>query len=168
MKTSLLALFLVTLSIVPSASIPALAADATGTPDAAIYDTTANTVSQISDALKLARETNKNVLIQWGANWCVWCRSLHRLMSSDSLVRAVLDSSFVVVLADVGVKGKNADLMAKYGVERKQGIPFLTVLKQNGEVLVNQETGSLETGDTTNKGHDRDKVLRFLRKYTPR
>ncbi|MEW5875906.1 MAG: thioredoxin family protein [Candidatus Zixiibacteriota bacterium] len=143
------------------------AADTTSAPTPAIYDTLANTQAQIDSAIARSRDTHRNVLIQWGANWCIWCRLLHGMLTTDSALSAMLDSNYVWVLADVGVKGKNAELLAKYGVDRARGIPFLTVLDSGGKVIANQETGGLETGDKEVKGHDRSKVLAFLNSHTP-
>jgi thiol:disulfide interchange protein len=143
------------------------AADSAPAASPAIYDTLASTAAQIDSAIALARDTHRNVLIQWGANWCVWCRLLHGMLTTDSALNATLNSDYVWVLADVGVKGKNADLLEKYDVDRAQGIPFLTVLDSTGKVIVNQETGALETGDKEVKGHDRTKVLAFLNSHTP-
>ncbi|MFH1235411.1 MAG: thioredoxin family protein [Parcubacteria group bacterium] len=128
----------------------------------AIYDTLANTATQISDALTLAKQTNRRILIQWGANWCGWCRLLHGMLQNDKLVHRILDTNYVWVLADVGTKGKNAELLAKYGVDPKKGIPFLTILDDSGSAVANQDTGTFETGDKEHPGHDRAKVIRFL------
>jgi len=143
------------------------ASDSTLAPSPAIYDTLANTAAQIDSAIALARDSHRNILIQWGANWCVWCRLLHGMLMTDSALNTTLDLNYVWVLADVGVKGKNADLLSKYGVDRAQGIPFLTVLDSTGKVIANQETGALETGDKEVKGHDRTKVFAFLNSHTP-
>ena len=129
---------------------------------AAIYDTLANTSTQISDALTLAKRTNRRILIQWGANWCGWCRLLHSMFQNDKLVHRILDTNYGWVLEDVGTKGKNAELLAKYGVDPKKGIPFLTILDNSGSVVANQDTGTLETGDKEHPGHDRAKVISFL------
>ena len=131
-------------------------------PAPAIYDTLANASTQIADALTLAKQSNCHVLIQWGANWCGWCRLLHKLLQDDPEVHAILNQEYIWVLADVGTKGKNADLLKKYGVDPKKGIPFLTGLNDSGQVIINQESGSLETADKEHPGHDKIKVIAFL------
>ena len=72
-----------------------------------------------------------------------------------------------MVLVDVGRFDKHQDLMANFLADaKKQGIPYLTVLDENGVVLVNQESGSLEKpADAAVKGHDTAAVLAFLQKY---
>jgi thiol-disulfide isomerase/thioredoxin len=39
----------------------------------AIYDRTADGTRQIEEALKTTKAEKKNVLLQFGANWCGWC-----------------------------------------------------------------------------------------------
>jgi thiol:disulfide interchange protein len=131
-----------------------------------IYDTTAVATVQIAEALADAKATDREVLIQWGANWCKWCRLLHGMLTEDSLVHQTLESRYVWVLVDVGRKNKNLDLMAKYKVDPKKGIPYLTVLDTTGAVVINQETGALETHDKEHPGHDPGKVVAFLKSHS--
>lgn len=54
-----------------------------------------------------------------------------------------------VVLLDVGRFDKNLDLAAKYGADIKSGVPYITILDSTGKLVVNQETGSLESKERT-------------------
>lgn len=131
-----------------------------------IYDPTADGSAQIAEALQAARAGNKRVLLNFGANWCVWCRSLDRLFHENGDVRNALARDYVVVKIDVntrkGVK-RNESVNAKYGNPIQHGLPVLVVLDPNDQVLTTQETGALEEG----KGHDPAKVLAFLARWAP-
>jgi thiol-disulfide isomerase/thioredoxin len=132
-----------------------------------IYDEAADARQQIDAALAKARKENRRVLIQWGANWCGWCHLLHDAFRTDDGVKKKLLYEYDVVLVDIGRFDKNTDLATKYGAALKDsGVPFLTVLDDDGKVLANQETGSLEakTADGKN-GHDSAKIVAFLTKY---
>lgn len=129
-------------------------------PEKPIYDEQADAAQAVQAAIARAQAENRRVLIQWGANWCRWCRLLHQTFETDSAVRKELLYEYDLVLVDVGQFDKNAELRTKYQAEIK-GIPFLTVLDGDGKVLANQETGSLEAGDQ----HDPAKVLAFLKQY---
>ena len=52
--------------------------------------------------------------------------------------------------------------------ERKYALYVLVVLSPKLAVLHVQETGSLELADKTVKGHDRAKVLAFLKAWSPK
>ena len=135
---------------------------------AAVYDTTADGREQIAAALVKAKEGNRRVLIQWGGNWCPWCRRLHQLYEKDPNISAKIQHEYEVVYLDAGGKAKkNMDLATTYGVDlAAHGVPFLTILDSDGKVVANQETGSLENKDQkASPGHDPAAVLEFLTKY---
>ncbi len=132
-----------------------------------IYDTTADGEKQIADALIKAKRGNKRVLLQFGANWCVWCHRLHDLFENDSEVAKALLYHYELVLMDVDtVDGKehNAGVNKRFGNPTQLGLPVLVVLDADGKQLVTQETGALEEGDH----HDPAKVLAFLQKWKPK
>ena len=71
-----------------------------------------------------------------------------------------------MVLVDVGHFDNHMDLAAGYNAElKKTGIPYLTVLAADGKVLANQDTGPLELKGAEKPGHDREKVLAFLKQH---
>lgn len=125
-----------------------------------IYDESANGSKQISDALALAKEEHKRVLLMFGANWCGWCQKLHTLFQSDTRIADTLKSGYVVVMIDVN-KDHNKDIDTKYGHPTQFGLPVIVVLDADGKQLTTQDTGKLEEGDHHNPG----KVLAFLNEW---
>ena len=128
-----------------------------------IYDPKANGAQQIETALASAKKAKKNVLLQFGANWCGWCHKLHELCASDKQIAAEIKKSFVVVMIDVNEK-HNADIDAKYGNPTKHGLPVIVVLDKDGKQLHTQDTAKLEEGDH----HVPAKVLAFLKQWAPK
>ncbi|EDY80454.1 hypothetical protein VDG1235_68 [Verrucomicrobiia bacterium DG1235] len=126
-----------------------------------IYDEQLVGTEQIKAALEIAKAEDKRVLLQFGANWCVWCHRLHELYQSDSEVKTKLDSDYVLVLVDVN-KGNNAEVNERYGKPTQHGLPVIVILDSDGAQLVTQETGALESG----QGHDPAKVMAFLEKWS--
>jgi thiol:disulfide interchange protein len=155
-------------ALVCVATLPALAADQPAKPNRPpIYDTKADGGKQITEALATAKREHKNVLLQFGANWCGWCHKLHNLFHSDKDIAAFLKANYVVVLIEVDkVDGKqhNADINERYGNPCRFGLPALVVLDADGKQLTTQNTGKLEEGDH----HDRAKVLAFLKEWVPK
>jgi thiol:disulfide interchange protein len=132
----------------------------------AIFDESADGTAQIAAALARAKKENRRVLVEWGANWCAWCRSLHNLSRNDEGIRKELLYEYEVVLLDVGRLDKHADLMKTYEVDfSRTGIPFLTILDSSGALVANQETASLELEDKAAKAHDPKKVLELLERH---
>lgn len=144
---------------------------ATPTPQAApkpaepaIYNEKADAKADIAAAITRAARENRRVLIQWGANWCGWCRLLHELFKEDKAISRALLYEYDVVLVDIGKFDKNLDVADRYKAFtdgfKKAGVPYLTILDGAGNVVLNQETSSLEAG----QGHDPQKVLDLLTK----
>ena len=126
-----------------------------------IYVEEGNGKELIAAALKKAQRDHKHVLIEWGGNWCGWCYKLHDVFHNDAAVHPIVHEEFELVLID---SGKNKDLMLEYGgKDRQYSYPHLTVLDEQGAVLTNQETGSLEEGPK----HDPQLVSEFLSKWVP-
>jgi thioredoxin-related protein len=133
----------------------------------AIYDRAADGNTQIEEALKTAKTEQKNILLQFGANWCGWCHRLHGLFKDNAEIAKTLKDNYVVVLIDVDqVEGKphNQDVSERYGNPTQFGLPVLVVLDSHGKRLTTQDTGQLEEGDH----HDPKKVMAFLEKWTPK
>jgi len=132
-----------------------------------VYDEQADARVDITRAIDRASMTNKRILLVFGANWCQWCRALHHLFESDAEIHQYLKRHFEVVLIDVGRRNKNMDLNEKYGNPVANGLPVIVVLDSAGHLLATQETGVLELPQVKEKeyGHDRTKVLDFLRHW---
>lgn len=124
-----------------------------------VYDEAADAKAQIEAAVARAKSENKRVLVQWGANWCGWCKLLHATLKKDSGLARKLMYEYEVVRVDVGRFDKNTELAKSLGVELAS-IPRLTVLDGDGKAIAQSDTGEFETKDPA--GHDAKKLLAFL------
>lgn len=99
------------------------------------------------------------MLIEWGGNWCGWCHKLHNVFKNDPLVAPIVTSEYELVLIDCN---NNRKLMESYGgKDTRYAFPHLTILDEEGKVLTNQETGSLEVGQK----HDPEAVAALLKEW---
>ncbi|MEZ5276622.1 MAG: thioredoxin family protein [Opitutaceae bacterium] len=128
-----------------------------------IYDESRDGSEQIAGALEIAARDHKRVLLQFGANWCVWCHRLYDLYLSDPEISATLKAGFVLVLIDVN-GGNNGEVDQKYGNPTRLGLPVIVVLKSDGRLIATKNTAELEKG----QGHDPAKVLAFLQSWSPK
>ncbi|MFC1499471.1 thioredoxin family protein [Candidatus Zixiibacteriota bacterium] len=127
-----------------------------------VYDESADAATDITAALEIAAKENKRVLIQWGANWCGWCKLLHGTFQTDRTVSRTLLYEYEVVYVDIGRWDKNLELAEKFGADfQSNGVPYLTVLDSEGNVVTHQETGSLEKDNA----HDPELVNSFLTEH---
>jgi thiol-disulfide isomerase/thioredoxin len=131
-----------------------------------IYDEKADAQADVAVALAKAKKENRRVLIQWGGNWCVWCRRLDQTFKTNAELAHELMYEYDVVHVDVGHFDKNLELAARFEAKfADSGVPYLTVLDADGKVLANQETGELESKEPGKQEHDVAKVLAFLTKH---
>lgn len=127
------------------------------------YDASQDGQAQIAAAQAAAKGNNKRVLVMFGGNWCKWCKALDGTFAANPDVKATLDKSFVLVHVDSDTNGKLNDA---WGNPFANGFPVLVVVDADGKKLHVQETGALERDDKT-VGHDPDKVLTFLKQWSP-
>ncbi len=112
-------------------------------PDRHPYDTTADAHAQVDAAFAAARSSGRDVLIDFGANWCPDCRMLNGVMQMPA-VKAWRDSRFETVMVNVDRFNVNMDVAARFGVTVKQ-IPTVLVLTPQGRLL--DPDGSLALGN---------------------
>jgi thioredoxin-related protein len=131
-----------------------------------IYDPKAPAEKLVTDAIRRARSDDKRVLLLFGANWCPWCRRLHRALTQEPAVQARLRQKFVLVFIDANTrndKQRNAAVIAKYGNPLQYGLPVFVVLDRDGTQLTTRETASL-AADT--EAQIASRVLVFLNEWT--
>lgn len=127
-----------------------------------IYNESADARAAIKEALAKATAEHKRVIVVFGANWCYDCHVLDKAFHSSDLA-PVLAANYEVVHVDIGKGEKNQDLMAKYEVPMKRGIPGLAVLDSDGKLLYSQKNGEFENARALTP----EDFLAFLNKWKP-
>ena len=108
-----------------------------------IYNERADARAEIKEALAKAAAEHKRVILVFGANWCYDCHVLNKAFHSAELA-PIVAANYEVVHVDIGKGEKNQDLMTKYEVPRKRGIPGLAVLDPDGKLIYSQKNGEFE------------------------
>lgn len=127
-----------------------------------IYSETADARAEIKEALEKARAEHKRVIVVFGANWCFDCHVLDEAFHRPELA-AIIAANYEVVHVDIGKGEKNQDLMKKYDVPMKRGIPGLAVLEADGKLVYSQKNGEFENARALSPGD----FLAFLNKWKP-
>ena len=145
-------------------TLAVLATHTVATPtDKPIYDETADAHQQVAAAIAEASKAKKNIVLDFGANWCGDCHALDAQMRQPELA-GLIGKNYVVVHIDVGRMTKNLDLAQKYGIPLGKGIPALAVLDSHGKLLYSQDQGQFE--DARHLGPDA--FQQFFERWTPK
>ncbi len=126
------------------------------------FDPARDAAADIASAIKVASKSGKNILLDVGGEWCIWCHKLDKFFQDNKDVSEFLHANFLVVKVNYSKENKNEKVLSAYPAIK--GYPHLFVLDSNGKLLHSQDTGALESGDH----HDHDKVLNFLKSWTPK
>ncbi|HLM83111.1 MAG TPA: thioredoxin family protein [Terriglobales bacterium] len=127
-----------------------------------IYNESADARAEIKEALAKATAEHKRVIVVFGANWCFDCHVLDKAFHSSDLA-PIIAANYEVVHVDIGKGEKNQDLMAKYEVPIKRGIPGLAVLDAAGKLVYSQKNGEFENARALTP----EDFLAFLNKWKP-
>jgi thioredoxin-related protein len=116
--------------------------------------------ARIAQAIKIARQTGKLVLIQSSAQGCTWCHVMHKVLTTDTNVVAKIESGFVYVLVDT-TNDQNRDFYKKYADGTDHTL-VLIVMDADGKQLVRKIGGECVDGDEGHYHVSPDSVLKFL------
>lgn len=128
-----------------------------------LYPANADAKADIKAALARAAKEKKNVLLDFGAMWCIDCHVLDKAFEEPG-TKQLLEANYVLVHIDVGRMDKNVDVAKKYGVVLDKGIPALAVVTPAGKVLVSHKSGEFQAARRMTMAD----VTAFLEKWKPR
>jgi thioredoxin-related protein len=128
-----------------------------GSYDGPDFDGSADANRQITDAVGKARKEGNRILLQFGANSCLSCLTLHRVFMTEKTVSAEVAKDYVLVLVDVS-KGYNQ------GIVKRCAYATLAVLDADGKLIITQNSGEFADGSY----YDLEKVLAFLKEWAPK
>jgi thioredoxin-related protein len=125
------------------------------------YDPKRDASKDIAAAVKEAQRTNRNILIEIGGKWCVWCGYFDKFFAENTTLRQYRDEKFVMVKVNYSPENKNAAVISKYG--KVTGYPHIFVLDSAGKLLYSEDTSKLEQG----RGYNMNAVASFLKEWSP-
>ena len=133
------------------------------TDTAKLYNPAADAKADIAATTKLAAATHKNVLLQIGGNWCIWCIRFNDLITKDPDLNKYVRDNFIIVHVNYSKENTNEPLLATLGYPQRFGFPVFVVLDAKGNRLHTQNSEYLEDG----KGHSKEKVMGFFKDWSP-
>jgi len=126
-----------------------------------LYDINANAMHQIDSLTMVAKNQNKQLLLQIGGNWCRWCLMFNKFCENETTVDSILKADYVVAHINYSKENTNPETMKRLGFPQRFGFPVFVILDSEGNRLHTQNSAYLEKGE----GYDAKKVIEFLKHW---
>ncbi len=140
-----------------------LAAVAQEHKEAKLYNPDADARADIKKAVAVAKKEHKNVMLQVGGNWCIWCTRFHNTVMQNDTLKGLMEKNYVVVHVNYEKKNAEDKLWSELGFPQRFGFPVFVILDEQGNRIHTQNSAYLEEG----KGHSPAKIAEFLEQWSP-
>ncbi len=138
-RFSLFACLCVLVARVSASPVPELPAYSQG------YDPGRDPFADGRAALKLARDTQRKVLVEVGGEWCSWCHVLDRFLKDHPALQARMNRTFVLLKVNVDETNDNTEFLSAF--PEALGYPHMYITDSEGKILFSQDTAEfLENG----------------------
>lgn len=124
------------------------------------YDPERDPEKDLQAAIKTAQSGKKNILIEVGGDWCIWCHRMDGFYEMNPELLNVRESHFILVKVNYSEENQNEEFLSKFSPI--PGFPHIFVLDSDGSLLYSQDTSELESG----KSYDLEKFMAFLEKWS--
>jgi thioredoxin-related protein len=114
----------------------------------------------IQTAKKIAQGSGKNILIEVGGNWCIWCRRMENFFESNPELLNIRENHFILLKVNYSEENKNEAFLSNF--PPIAGYPHIFILNSNGSLLHSQNTSELES----DKSYNLEKFIAFLERWS--
>jgi len=124
-----------------------------------VYDEKSDPFQDANAAIKLAKETQRNVLIEIGGNWCGWCKKMDAFLAKNPEIYKKLHDEFVLLKVSVSDSNENEAFMKS--LPPVLGYPHMYISTSSGKMILSKDTAELLNGEEYSKKN----WLAFLNKW---
>lgn len=127
-----------------------------------LYKPEENAEQKIADAIAKAKTEKKQVFIQIGGNWCIWCARFIDFVTTNKKIDSLIKADYVTYHLNYSKENYNTALFAKYGYPQRFGFPVFLILNEDGKLIHTQDSWFLEDGKTS---YSAEKILSFFNNW---
>nr|WP_317207248.1 thioredoxin family protein [Chryseobacterium turcicum] len=129
------------------------------------YDAKADAQADINKLIAQAKKEGKNIIIQAGGNWCIWCLRFNQYVQTTPELKKIVDENYLYYHLNYSPDNKNEKVFAKYiNINEQQFYPFFIILDKNGNKIHVQQSDVLEQ----DKGYSLEKTKAFFNQWAPK
>jgi thiol:disulfide interchange protein len=121
-----------------------------------IFNANQDPIEELRKAAMRARSEKKNILVEMGADWCIWCHRLEQFIATHYELAMLRSRNFVHVRIFTGDGKTNPEILQEF--PSFDGIPHYFVFSPEGKLLISQDTEPFEVGES----YDYEKIWEFL------
>jgi thioredoxin-related protein len=129
---------------------------------AKLYDPSLDGMKQIKEAADKAARERKHVLIQYGGNWCSWCKKFDAFCKADTSITRIINGNYIPVKLNYDKTNTNDAANSYLGNPARFGFPVFIILDGKGKVIHIQDSSLLEE----DSGYSKQKVIGFFEQWT--
>ena len=123
------------------------------------YDPSRDAFQDGRDAIKLAKATNRRILIEVGGDWCKWCHLLDRFLDKNPEIKKELHQTFVFLKVNVSDENDNEKFLKVFPAPL--GYPHMYVTEKNGGLLLSKDTADF----LINRKYSAERFKYFFEKW---
>ena len=126
-----------------------------------VYDAKRNPFEDGRQALELARQNNRRVIIELGGDWCRWCHVLERFLNQHVALKQTFFKHFVLLKVNVSEDNDNNEFLRAF--PKPLGYPHMYITEANGDIIHSQDTAEF----LDNGAYSEQKLFQFIERWKP-
>ncbi len=126
------------------------------------YDPARNPAEDLRQAIPIAANEHKRILLELGGDWCIWCKHMDDFYVAHPELLQFRADHYVLVKVNVSNENMNEEFLSPF--PPAAGYPHIYILDSDGTFLHSQDTAALEDGADS---YVLDVFMAFLQKWAP-
>ncbi|HLO31801.1 MAG TPA: thioredoxin family protein [Anaerolineales bacterium] len=126
------------------------------------YDSDRNPAEDLKQAISVAQQEHKRIMLELGGDWCIWCKYMDDFYKSHPDILQFRADHYVLVKVNVSPENMNEKFLSPFPIAA--GYPHIYILESDGAFLHSQNTEDLEDGADS---YVPEVFMAFLQKWAP-
>ena len=126
------------------------------------YDPARNPADDLAQAVVIAQNENKRIMLELGGDWCIWCKYMDDFYKMHPDVLQARVENYVLVKINVSEENENLEFLSQF--PEAAGYPHIYILESDGTFLHSQNTVDLEDGADS---YVPEVFMSFLKQWAP-
>ena len=108
------------------------------------YDPDRNPAADLKQAIVVAQNEKKRIMLELGGDWCIWCKFMDEFYATHPDILQFRADHYVLVKVNVSDENMNEEFLSQF--PSAAGYPHIYILESDGTFLHSQDTAKLEDG----------------------